>query len=101
MLSEAKLTKIGTRPILLTHGYYPLDKVIECLDGGANVNALDDSKNNVLIWAVDKKNLPMVKLLVEFGADLHQKNKYGNNALAAAKRRKFTEIEQFLREQLE
>ena len=22
--SEAKLTKIGTRPILLTHGYYPL-----------------------------------------------------------------------------
>ncbi len=44
----------------------------------------DDTENHAIHWAVINKNLPMLILLLENGADVHRKNKAGKTPLMLA-----------------
>lgn len=57
------------------------------IDKGANINQLDNNGKSPLFWAIDKKNIPIIFLLLESGAKLDQATSgllddlyaYGNN----------------------
>jgi hypothetical protein len=51
---------------------------------------VNSAKSNALTWPVTKKNLEMVKLLVDFGADIDQKNTKKVSALDVARNRNLT-----------
>ena len=50
----------------------------------SDINKYDDKGDTPLHWAVLLDNGPMVKFLLEHGADLSSKNKNGNNAIMIA-----------------
>lgn len=66
------------------NGQYKCLKVL--LDGGANVNAVNDLGETALMKAVSYNNQTCMELLIKYGADLNIKNMYGESALAKAKR---------------
>ena len=60
------------------------------MKNGASVSLLDNYKNNPLIAIVsypgeDEIRMPLVKLLLENGADINHQNKSGISALGIAK----------------
>ncbi len=84
-----------------------LQKVKSLLEGGANVNGSDSNDAPFLMWAVYKGDLPMVKYLVEKGADYYKKGIimvsdhewYGNLLVTATKEEKL-DILKYLIEEL-
>ena len=50
----------------------------------SDIDFRDDESDSPLHWAVLLGNLPMVKFLLENGADIRAKNKLGNNAVMIA-----------------
>ncbi len=69
-----------------------LSLVKACLQGGANVNAIDNVGNTSLMLAVAKGNLPIVNVLVQAGADVNTINNDNFTPLLLAAGRGYTEI---------
>lgn len=63
---------------------------------GANVNEVDQYGNTALIYAVQANDLPVVKALVEHGADISIENKSGSKAIDFAEGDEFFFITQYL-----
>lgn len=57
-------------------------------------------KRTALHYAVERSNLSAVELIVKAGADLKIKDRSNKDALSIAKEKKFTEIENFLSENI-
>ena len=71
--------------LLKACGRGKLDKALEALQAGANVNALTtNNKSTPIILASQFGNLDFVKLLLERGAEVNAKNGSGNTALHLA-----------------
>lgn len=49
-----------------------LEKTVELLDTGSNVNSTDASKRSLLLIATIAQNYEIAKLLVDYGADVNQ-----------------------------
>jgi uncharacterized protein len=58
------------------------------LDHGANVNAMTNAGSTPLMYAVWQRNVDLVKLLLERGADATLRNLYGKRALDLVGRNK-------------
>jgi len=52
-----------------------LEMIEKLLIKGANVNFIDNYKNSPLIYAVQNRQLPIIKLLVKYGANVNYINK--------------------------
>ena len=50
----------------------------------SDIDFRDDESDSPLHWAVLLDNLPMVKFLLQNGADIRAKNKLGNNVVMIA-----------------
>lgn len=48
-----------------------IDAVKKALENGANVNARDKNKRNLLLIATNNKDVEMAKLLIKYGADVN------------------------------
>lgn len=68
----------------------------ELINAGANVNYQMDRGESILGYAVISENLPLIKLLVEKGARIDQKNLKGKTAIDIAKDKQFNDIVEFL-----
>jgi ankyrin repeat protein len=67
------------------------------LDKGADINAKEAIiGRTALIMASDANHTEVVRLLLEKGADVNAKTKYGKTALALAKIKDHTDIVQLL-----
>ncbi|MCP4135632.1 MAG: ankyrin repeat domain-containing protein [bacterium] len=62
-----------------------IEGINSALKNGANINKIDSHNITPLIWAAILNKKKIVKLLVEKGAAVNYKNKWGFNALRAAK----------------
>ena len=49
-----------------------VQEVTKALEGGANVNAVDNNKRSLLLMATNNNQVEMIKLLVKHGADVNQ-----------------------------
>ena len=73
------------------------DLVERLLKKGTNVDATDTKyRNTALHWAAYRSHLDVVKLLVNVGANVDARNKFGSTPLFWAARRGSTEIGQIL-----
>ncbi|PNP56733.1 hypothetical protein THARTR1_03429 [Trichoderma harzianum] len=57
------------------------DIVSLVLEAGVNVDLVDDQNASLAIWAMSRNDDGMIRTLLEFGADLSHKDKYGDTAL--------------------
>ena len=62
---------------------------------GTNINQLTIANHNALAWAVNKRQLEMVKFLVQHGINIQQISDQGS-ALHIARRKEFHEIAAYL-----
>ena len=59
-------------------------KLIDAVENGANINAVDTSGNTALHIAISNSTFKNVKYLVEKGINIHLKNDFGDTALMYA-----------------
>ncbi len=73
-------------------------KIVELLlENGANVNITNRNESSPLIISSLKGHKEIVKLLLEYKADINQKNCAGVTALDSAHSRGLNEIEEILK----
>ncbi len=65
-----------------------MDVVQTLLDAGIHLDIRDQHANTALHTAADFGRMDIVEVLVNRGADISAKNKWGSNPLAVAKNRK-------------
>jgi len=68
---KAKNYTISEKEEIITH----------LLEKGSNVNFIDQQGNSPLIYAIQKKSLPLVKLLIQHGANINYLNHTNNKTL--------------------
>ncbi|MBP7738121.1 MAG: ankyrin repeat domain-containing protein [Spirochaetes bacterium] len=64
-----------------------VDRIKTLLDAGADINSVNHAQESVLMFAVDYDQPELVKYLLERGANIHQRNEFGANALSWAQDR--------------
>ena len=69
--------KDGVTPLMRLDNAAIIEFLIQ---SGANVNAFDNNYWTPLIWQVEKSNTEAVKILLKYGADILQQNKWGRTA---------------------
>lgn len=75
---EAKQTMWGLTP-LMHEAFYGEDATVKLLlDLGANINARDNEGNTALILAARRRDLEIIGLVLEHGADPKMKNQFGD-----------------------
>lgn len=86
MLSESKIKPDWLLPSnqrsiqhAVREGY--IDVVSSVLEAGANVDLLDDDNVSLALLAMSRNDDSMIRTLLEFGADLNHKDKYGDTVL--------------------
>ncbi len=70
------------------------------MDRGSNPNHLDINKQTAIFYAIDTNHINVVKLLVEFGADVNIRDTYDRTPLSVALDSKNSQIKSFLEEKL-
>ena len=61
------------------------EKVKIYLESGANPNSQDNIQNPILFHAINKNNIEMVQLLINFGVELEARDMFGRTTLECAK----------------
>jgi cytohesin len=86
--SGAKINKPGFKKLTALHMALEEDLnphiALYLLEAGANPNAKDEEGNSPLHWAVEIKNIEIVKAMIKAGADLESENGQRNTALMLA-----------------
>ena len=62
------------------------------LQNSAHVNAANKYGETALLKAVYNNDAPMVKLLLEYGADMHKTNQGGDSPIGVAEKHGHTDI---------
>ena len=92
-LSEGGITPLQEA---VTSGNADTVKVL--LEAGANLHVKDDSDRTFLMLAVDRNNIAIVKVLLDAGIEINAESDRGDPALEIARRVKYREMIQFLKE---
>ncbi|MCG3086363.1 ankyrin repeat domain-containing protein [Sporosarcina cyprini] len=71
-----------------------IETVIELLEEGATINAIDHQGNTAVMVATQKNNVDLVKTLIEHGADINIRNHNLDNVLLYAGAAGYLEIVQ-------
>ncbi len=82
----------GDRKLIKAVKAHDPGAVNKFLARGANANASDPDGSSVLILAAYGNNPDMVQALIDHGADIHKKNKYGTSARMYAKMGGYTAV---------
>ncbi len=72
------------------------EQLLQCLDEGYDINAVDRAGNNALMYAIEGRQPEMAALLLNRGIDAEQKNASGSTPLLEAGGAKTPEIVQRL-----
>lgn len=59
-------------------------EAVRLIETGGDVNAMQSDGTTALLWAVYRKDLPLVERLLDAGADASATNRYGSSPLAEA-----------------
>tara|TARA_Y100001954_G_scaffold226335_1_gene268045 strand:- start:3111 stop:6092 length:2982 start_codon:yes stop_codon:yes gene_type:complete len=70
----------------LNHETYNSEKIKELINKGADVNTVNKQRNSILIMAVLKKDVELIKFLLSKGANPEKKNSRGFSALRFSER---------------
>ena len=81
-LSTSAVLAVGTLPDLVSDGQR--EAALELIDDGADVNQLSVDGTTALHWAVYKKDLELVEMLLEEDADPDIRNDYGATPMTVA-----------------
>jgi ankyrin repeat protein len=92
--------RFGRTPLCIAAKFGRTDVVKALLAKGADINMKDRHSHNrtALILAVDNGHIDTVKALLAEGADLNARDKFGETALACAKRCGHMKIARSLKE---
>jgi ankyrin repeat protein len=77
------------------NGYY--ENVLLLLDRGAGLEIKDVELRTALMWAAESNSVPIMRLLVERGAKLNPRNKFGETVLLSAIKCNRRAIAEYLR----
>ena len=89
--------KNGISPLMYAINQRNYDMFNKLIEAGANINSKDKNNGNTLLHiAVTKKDLKLVKFLIEKGANIDLQNKYGNTPLHLAVPYGYKDIVNFL-----
>jgi len=72
------------------------NKIIKIISSGGSPNLKDDNGDTALMWAIVTRNMPLVKMLVERGADINAKTSDGTSVFKLSVRLGFHEICEYL-----
>jgi ankyrin repeat protein len=78
--------------------YHKLDEVVRLLDAGRDIEATDAEGKTPLLLAAERNNLPMVRLLVESGANVAHRDFSNNTATDLSKYRGESHMGQYTQE---